>query len=343
MSRKDSKSMFANVLGQLGSDISQPIGHSKSTSPHLLKVAAGVRHIQERSDLADRLLKDAEHIVELDPAMIEPSSIVDRYDPAYDEIAIREIAQSMRERGQIVPGLVRPIPGKAGSFQIVYGRRRLAAANQLGIKFKAAIRELTDEQAVIIQGEENTAREDLSFIEKCSFALAQEHAGFKRDVICSSLSTNKSHVSEMIKIASAIPRDTLLKIGAAPEIGRPRWIEFVEAWERASSPIALADGVMSHRSFAELSSRDRFAAVMKALSPKEHATGTTNEPKRTELRSKGIILARVSYAPSGVKLNFMKNVPTEFVDFLLARIENLHEDYLSQTSRAEKNEQSQEN
>ena len=145
MSRKDSKSMFANVLGQLGNDISQPTGHSKSSSPHLLKVAAGVRHIQERSDLADRLLKDAEHIVELDPATIEPSSIVDRYDPAYEEIAIGEIAQSMRERGQIVPGLVRPIPGKAGRFQIVYGRRRLAAANQLGIKFKAAIRELTDE------------------------------------------------------------------------------------------------------------------------------------------------------------------------------------------------------
>jgi ParB family chromosome partitioning protein len=341
MSRKDSKSMFANVLGQLGNDISQPIGHSKSSSPHLLKVAAGVRHIQERSDLADRLLKDAEHIVELDPATIEPSSIVDRYDPAYDEIAIREIAQSMRERGQIVPGLVRPIQGKDGSFQIVYGRRRLAAANQLGIKFKAAIRELTDEQAVIIQGEENTAREDLSFIEKCSFALAQEQAGFKRDVICSSLSTNKSHVSEMIKIASAIPRDTLLSIGAAPEIGRPRWIEFVEAWEHANNPKALADDVVSHRSFAELSSRDRFAAVMKALSLK--GAGTANEPKRAELRSKGITLARVSYAPSGVKLNFMKNVPTEFVDYLLARIENLHEDYLSQTSRAENNEQSQEN
>ena len=110
MSRKDSKGMFANVLGQLGNEISQPIAQSRSSSPHLLKVAAGVRQIQERSDLADRLLKDAEHIVELDPTTIAPSSIVDRYDPAYDEIAIADIAQSMQERGQIVPGLVRPYP-----------------------------------------------------------------------------------------------------------------------------------------------------------------------------------------------------------------------------------------
>ena len=35
----------------------------------------------------------------------------------------------------------------------------------------------------------------------------------------------------------------------------------------------------------------------------------------------------------------MKTVPAEFVDFLLARIEILHEDYLSQTSQEEKNEQ----
>ena len=104
MSRKDSKGMFANVLGQLGNEIPQPIAQSRSSSPHLLKVAAGVRQIQERSDLADRLLKDAEHIVELDPTTITPSSIVDRYDPAYDAIAIADIVQSMQERGQIVPG-----------------------------------------------------------------------------------------------------------------------------------------------------------------------------------------------------------------------------------------------
>jgi len=343
MSRKDSKGMFANVLGQLGNEVSLPIGQQKSSSPHLLKVAAGVRQIQERSDLADRLLKDAEHIVELDPSIIEPSSIVDRYDPAYDEIAIAEIAKSMQERGQIVPGLVRSIPGKDGIFQIVYGRRRLAAAKQLGIKFKAAVRELTDEQAVIIQGEENTAREDLSFIEKCSFALAQEVAGFKRDVICSSLSTNKSHVSEMVKIALAIPRDILLKIGAAPEIGRPRWIELAEAWESNREPKALADGILSQRAVVELPSRERFVAVMKVLSAKPNETNAIDKPRAAELRSKGMTIAKVSYAKSGVKLNFMKTVPAEFVDFLLDRIEGLHDDYLSQTSGKEKKARKQEN
>ena len=161
--------------------------------------------MQERSDLADKLLKDGEQIVELDPDKILPSSIPDRFDSAYDAEAIAEIVDSMRERGQIVPGLVRPVADGGTSFQIVYGRRRLAAAKILGVKFRATIRRLTDEQAVIFQGEENAAREDLSYIEKCSFAFAQEQAGYRRETICASLATGKSHISEMIKIGSSIP------------------------------------------------------------------------------------------------------------------------------------------
>ena len=143
----------------------------------------------------------------------------------------------------------------------------------------------------------------------------------------------------MIKIALAVPRDILLKIGAAPEIGRPRWIEFVEAWESSRNSKAVAEDIFSQPSTTELSSRDRFTAVLKALSAKQHNADATNRPQTAELRSKGMTLATVRYAKSGVRLNFMKTVPAEFVDFLLARIEILHEDYLSQSPLEEKNEQ----
>lgn len=189
MSRKDSRGMFAAVLGKLDEEATTEQATARSASPHLMKVAAGVRHMQERSELAERLLKNADQIVELEPELILPSTIDDRFDSAYDDAAIAEIVASIEERGQIVPGLVRPLENEPGKFQIVYGRRRLAAAKQLGIKFKTAIRSLSDEEAVIFQGEENTAREDLSFIEKCLFAVAQDEAGFKRETICASLST----------------------------------------------------------------------------------------------------------------------------------------------------------
>lgn len=61
MSRKDSKGLFANVLNQLDATPDRA-GAQRTTSPHLLKVAAGVRQIQERSELAERLLKDGGQI-----------------------------------------------------------------------------------------------------------------------------------------------------------------------------------------------------------------------------------------------------------------------------------------
>jgi ParB family chromosome partitioning protein len=264
MSRKDSKGMFAAVLGQLGTEEAETGPAIRSTSPHLMKVAAGVRQMQERNELAEKLLRDGEQIVELDPDEVLPSTIHDRFEGAYDAAAINEIVESMRERGQIVPGLVRPASGKPGSFQIVYGRRRMAAAQRLGIKFKAAVRELTDEQAVIIQGEENSARQDLSYIEKCSFALAQQSAGYKRETICASLATGKSHVSEMIKVALSIDREVLHAIGAAPTIGRGRWEDFARRYAIQGNDAKARDFVKKGK-FLDASSDDRFNLLFSAL------------------------------------------------------------------------------
>lgn len=274
MSRKDSKGMFAAVLGQLDNDTRSAASSPKSASPHLLKVAEGVRQMQERSDLADKLLKNGEHIVEIDPALVLPSSIHDRFEGAYDDAAVAELIESMRERGQMVAGLVRPDGGRPGYFQIVFGRRRLAAAKVLGLQFKTAVRELSDEQAVIVQGEENSARQDLSFIEKCTFALAQEDLGFRRETICASLSTSKSHVSEMIKIAGSIPKEIVRSIGAAPGIGRGRWEELSKIYMNGDG-FGRADTFIAGNAFSSLSSDSRFEQLLKHLKHSPEKTPST--------------------------------------------------------------------
>jgi len=293
MSRKDSKGMFAAVLGQLGTEGAETVPAVRSASPHLMKVAAGVRQMQERSELAEKLLKDGEQIVELDPHEVLPSTIHDRFEGAYDAVAIAEIVESMRERGQIVPGLVRPAPGRPGSFQIVYGRRRMAAAQRLGIKFKATVRELTDEQAVVFQGEENSARQDLSYIEKCSFALAQQNAGYKRETICASLATGKSHVSEMIKVASSIDGEVIQSIGAAPAIGRGRWEDFARRYVIEGNASKSKDFIKKGK-FLEASSDDRFNMLFSELPAIEVPTeigrsaDTTPTPKAWAAEDKSV-------------------------------------------------------
>ncbi|WFU12005.1 plasmid partitioning protein RepB (plasmid) [Rhizobium sp. CB3090] len=333
MSRKDSKGMFANVLVGLTEETSTP-PHATSPSPHLLKVAAGVRQLQERGELADKLLRNADHIIELDVDAVLPSQIRDRFDGAYEADRLQDLVESMREHGQTTPGLVRPISGEGGKFQIVFGRRRLAAAKLLGVKFRAIVRDLSDEQAIVIQGEENANRDDLSFIEKCVFALSQEEAGFKREVICASLATGKSHVSEMLQIARSFPKNVLAVIGAAPETGRRRWAQLAERWSANADAAGIAERILREQDVQPLSSDNRFAAVLTALSTAKKTSPATAD-RVQEVVSKGLTLAVVNYAKTGTKLTFTKAVPDDFVKYLLHRIEGLHEEYLGETQKAQ--------
>ncbi|MFS8054199.1 plasmid partitioning protein RepB [Rhizobium sp. BR 317] len=333
MSRKDSKGMFANVLVGLAEEASTP-PLATSPSPHLLKVAAGVRQLQERGELADKLLRNADHIIELDVDAVLPSQIRDRFDGAYETDRLQDLVESMREHGQTTPGLVRPISGEGGKFQIVFGRRRLAAAKLLGIKFRAIVRDLSDEQAIVIQGEENANRDDLSFIEKCVFALSQEEAGFKREVICASLATGKSHISEMLQIARSFPKAVLAGIGAAPETGRRRWAQLAERWSANADARGIAERILTGSDVQPLSSDNRFAAVLNAVSTAKEASPAAVDHVQ-EVVSKGLTLAVVNYAKAGTKLTFTKAVPDDFVKYLLHRIEGLHEEYLGETQKAQ--------
>lgn len=330
MSRKDSKGMFAAALDQMGENSSAvPVARSTIGSPHLRKVAAGVRELQERSELASRMLNDSERVLEFDPALILASQIPDRFNSAYSDDALADIIESMRERGQIVPGMVRPV-GQSGQYQIVYGRRRLAAAKLLGHKFKAIVRELNDEQAVILQGEENAGREDLSFIEKCVFALAQERAAFKRNVICASLNTTKSHISEMIKIASIIPADILELIGPAQLTGRGKWLSMAELLE-SEACIEIARETCRKASVSELSSDNRFSAVVSEIARQTSPakSSTVSADTKRWMSKNGRLAFAAKKVKGGLVLTAVQPDATKFGDWFIENMDRLYADFLN--------------
>jgi ParB family chromosome partitioning protein len=307
MKAKDRRGIFANVLPDASFDPEQQ--PAKPASPKVRAMFEEVRELQEKGDTLDRLLSTGAQVAEFDPVDIMPSPMSDRFEGAYDEAAIQDLVESMRERGQISPGLVRPM---GQGYQIVYGRRRLAAARKLEIKFRALVREMTDEEAVILQGEENANRNDLTYIEKCTFALALAQAGYARSVICSSLSTTKSHVSEMLKVASTVPRDVLSAIGPAPEVGRRRWEDFTLAWDSANSPVDRVRKAIDGKPV-----EDRFLLALSALRIKS-VVGAV------EIRSNGLLLATTS----GARLTLSKGAPTGFMEYLTSRMEELHADFM---------------
>lgn len=240
----------------------------------------------DRMDQEARALQEAlasgENVVELDPADIDGSFIRDRLE---DEIGEDDdLVQSIENNGQEVPILVRHHPNIKGRYQVAYGHRRLRAVRILKRKVRAVVRALTDDQLVVAQGIENTARRDLSYIERVTFAANLEGRGFGRDVIMQALSTDKTELSKMLSVARAVPLAIIKAIGPAPSAGRRRWMDLAD---KIGNPKVLeaVEQVIQNSGLEALNSDERFMAVLAkaAMKPMSKPIMREWKPKRSKV------------------------------------------------------------
>lgn len=176
-------------------------------------------------------------IQDIDTSLILPWGPQDRLEltavnTADDEVF--DLAESIKESGQQVPVLLRPAVQQDGRFEVVYGRRRILACQQLGLSVKALIRTLDDGQALIAKGLENASRQDLSFYERARFAQAILDQGHTREAAQKALSISKNTLSQLERIARLIPDRVGVSIGSAPGSGRPKWMALASEFERGA-------------------------------------------------------------------------------------------------------------
>ncbi|CAG9236952.1 hypothetical protein PSP6_700021 [Paraburkholderia tropica] len=103
-----------------------------------------------------------ELIEEIDPALVdEAPQIRTVFNPERDA----EFAEILKRQGQQSAVILRPNPEQRGRYIVVYGhrRRRACIANQTMLK--AVIRNITAEEAWVIQWSENIDRENLTALE----------------------------------------------------------------------------------------------------------------------------------------------------------------------------------
>ncbi len=107
-----------------------------------------------------------------------------------DPEKVRELAESIREKGLLQPVLLRPSNGR---FEMVAGDRRYLAHKLLNLKtIKAIVRELDDRETVVIRATENLQRVDLTPSEEGQVYLAlKEEGGLSTKEIAKQ--TGKSH------------------------------------------------------------------------------------------------------------------------------------------------------
>nr|WP_294851519.1 ParB/RepB/Spo0J family partition protein [uncultured Sphingomonas sp.] len=131
---------------------------------------------------------------------------------AFDEVAIAELAASIRERGVLQPILVRP---SGDGFEIIAGERRWRAAQQARLhKIPALVRSLDDAATAEIALIENVQREDLNAIEEAEgyrqLIVTYSHT---QDEVAKLVGKSRSHIANLLRLLDlpAEVREMLLR------------------------------------------------------------------------------------------------------------------------------------
>jgi ParB family chromosome partitioning protein len=94
-----------------------------------------------------------------------------------DQASIDELAETIKERGQLQPIIVAPKDAD-GRYRIMFGERRWRACQKLGVQVRAIVNKTDDvEQVRIDQFIENDQREDLSTADMIRFVTGQVAQG----------------------------------------------------------------------------------------------------------------------------------------------------------------------
>lgn len=115
----------------------------------------------------------------------------------YDELAMAELTESVKEKGILQPILLRP-NGKG--YKLVCGERRYRAATAAGLKdIPAVIRELTDDEALELQIIENLQRKDVNPMEEGSaFKMLKDK--FSIEEIAHRIGKGPAYVAQRMKL-----------------------------------------------------------------------------------------------------------------------------------------------
>jgi ParB family chromosome partitioning protein len=118
---------------------------------------------------------DADRVQLLDTNSVYPDP--ENVRSEIDQASINELAETIKERGQLQPIIVAP-KDSDGRYRIMFGERRWRACQKLGVKVRAIVNKNDDvEQVRVDQFIENDQREDLSTADMIRFVTGQVAKG----------------------------------------------------------------------------------------------------------------------------------------------------------------------
>ncbi len=170
----------------------------------------------------------------VDIALISPNP--DHPRRVFDEDALVDLSNSIREKGIIQPLILRKNPRDPEGFEIVAGERRWRAAQRAQLhEVPAIVREFDDVEVLEIALIENIQRDDLNPIEEArAFRQLMDRFGHTQEKLAEALGKSRSHIANILRLLN-LPEEILeMVIGGDLSAGHAR------ALLTAASPIELA-------------------------------------------------------------------------------------------------------
>ena len=134
--------------------------------------------------------------------MLPVSSLVPHPDQPrrhFDEDALEELAQSLKQRGLIQPIVVRPF---GHNYQIVAGERRWRAAQRARLhEVPVIVRDFDDTETMEIALVENIQRQDLNAIEEAeAYARLIREFGHSQEALGKLVHKSRSHIANLLRL-----------------------------------------------------------------------------------------------------------------------------------------------
>lgn len=120
----------------------------------------------------------------------------------FDEASLKELADSIREKGILLPIIVRPIANLAEHFEIVAGERRWRAAQMARLHdVPILVKDLSDAESLELALIENIQRTDLNAMDEArGYARLIDEFDHSQEDVGRLVGKSRSHVANMLRL-----------------------------------------------------------------------------------------------------------------------------------------------
>ncbi len=186
-----------NKERRLGRGLEALLGRSLESAGEASESVAAPHHPPSHEHHDEPREQAREGLVQIHVYAIENNPFQPRRD--FDDAAIAELSESLKEHGMIQPLVVRR---QGDRYQLIAGERRLRAAIKAGWQqVPAQVREADDRQMSEVAIVENLQRKDLNPLEKAaSFQQYLERYRCTQDELAGRLKIDRSTIANLIRL-----------------------------------------------------------------------------------------------------------------------------------------------